>query len=134
MINIAMDAGSGRAGSTISPIMQKLNENLDSQFTSEISTECEDISIVLRVSGDVHSFGFEGCEDPTYNKRERSIEVDIGIAQEQWESKSKEEITATLQKYLSSAIHSSYLLIETKGFLPDVSDIKSRIDTVFSKV
>ena len=113
MINIAMDAGSGLAGKTISPIMNELNESLDVVFKGSICDDCEDISIVLRVSGEIHNFSFEGCEPPKFNKKEKSVQVDIGVPEEKWKPLNKSELISLVAKYLEQAIKQSYeLLIE----------------------
>lgn len=131
MINIALDAGSGLAGKTVSPIMREINSLLDEVFTNEICEEFDDVSIVLRVSGAVHDFGFIGCEQPKLNKRERSVEIDVGVSEDFWSGESSDDLREKLGSLVSEAILISYKLLLEKKVLSDISPVEHKLKVVF---
>ncbi len=134
MINIALDAGSGRAGKVISPLMKKINDELDLVFDQYICSTYEDISIVLYVSGNVHDFKFSGGEKPKLNKKEKSVEVDIGIREQDWLDVSTSKIMNLMSKYLCEAIVSSYDLLHENGVDVDKEVITAKLDSFQSNI
>lgn len=58
--------------------------------------QVEGMDYLLRVSGSIVKFEFEGCERIDLNRRKKYISIDVGVPMARWKDRSDQEIAAYL--------------------------------------
>ena len=128
MIKMSAQFGGGDADRVIFPLHKQFNN-----FFSSVSAERYLIGntrffIVLRVSGHIQDFNFEGPERLKYFKTKEAMTLDLSIPERAWKGKTTEDFRPYFARQLQECL--KLLIAEAKkcALLTDFEGVRALLD------
>jgi hypothetical protein len=82
----------------------QLRRVLARRCTKGVSANLDEIALILRVDGEVQKFGFRGTRKPKYRKRQRFMEIEIGVPRASWARHSAKVFRDNLLKEVEHSV------------------------------
>lgn len=99
-IDVSAQMGDEASDAALLPHFQALKRAFSASGTPLPCKQVERMAYVLRVSGSITNFNFEGCEAIDLNRGKKYISIDVGVPIARWKDQSDAEIS----QYLASVL------------------------------
>lgn len=114
MVELTLDSGSSHAGQRLSPLYRAFNRVFGQYCKKQYTEEVEAFSIVLRASGKVADFQFEGCDAVKVIRSMNIVTADLGIPEERWRGPDQEFLPYFTDQ-IWDCVEACIELLEKKG-------------------
>jgi hypothetical protein len=105
MIMLGMQTEGSKAGRKMAPLFVAFNQILRKYTNRSYCESIKEFSVILRVSGELGDFGFEGLKYLRRSRKNNYITIDAGIPQEHWKDASETHLKEYLANLVQKAVH-----------------------------
>lgn len=130
---VGVQAGDVPASRATDPHIRPLRKLLQAHCRGPYSPEVDELSLVIRIDGDIDHWEKEGCDRMRRSKKERYITIDIYVPRSRWEGVSGIEI----RKYLAACVEDAFqkmisklqrdkVVVEGEALLTDFATVKEQ--------
>ncbi|MCC4104748.1 hypothetical protein [Serratia ureilytica] len=131
-IVISGDYGEPGASKCLWPIQKRLNEIFEKKMAGDYATNVKELSVVLRVSGEIKDFGAEGAERLRVLKGGSEITIDLVIPRDSWCGKSEEVLKGMVVDRIGMSLRKMIFHIQKKNGLIDDGKLNADIERAIS--
>lgn len=103
-VTVGVQTGDVPSAEATAPHTRAMRNLLQSHCRGPYSSEVDELSLVIRVDGDIWHWEKEGCDRMRRSKKERYITIDIYVPRNRWEGVDGIEI----RNYLAACVEDAF--------------------------
>lgn len=121
---ISAQYGDIESAAAIRPNFRAIKAALRADVDAIACEHIHQFAYVLRVSGSITSFEFEGCEKIDLNRRKHYISIDVGVPMVRWKDKTDTEIAQYLVNVLPDGLEQMLARLRTEKIVCDEAVVR----------
>jgi hypothetical protein len=124
-IDFSAQMGDKESDAALLPHFQALKRAFAESGVALPCQHVERMAYVLRVSGSIVNFNFEGCERIDLNSRKKYISIDVGVPIARWKDRGDQEIAAYLAGAMREGLEQMLARLRAKKITCDEPAIRA---------
>jgi hypothetical protein len=104
-ISLSAQIGGEDAYERTNDLILQFRKLLARHCVGEFSSEVDEFAIILRIDGNAQKFGFQGPRKPIFRRKQRFVEIEIGVPKARWACQPPEGFEKFLSNVVDQSVH-----------------------------